>query len=218
MTFDWHGEHLEYFDHPYNATRTNERAVEIPIAAQFLERVGPEESVLEVGNVLAHYADVIEVPSRLVVDQYESAPGVMNEDLFKINGPFDVIVSVSTIEHIRWDELGLYRNPFGGIAALAFMQGLLSPGGRMIWTAGVGQNHRLDEFLYGDADQHGGDYGNGDPFGWPASLATMVRTRGDSPTESTWEVGPMNRMHREYGPTHGANAVWIGTVNDPRYF
>jgi hypothetical protein len=173
-TFRYHDQDLELFDHPYNGTITNERALEIPIARDFLKRTvsRASQTVLEAGDVLAHYADVLHWPERLVVDRYERAPGVLNEDVFGINGPWDVIVSISTVEHVRWDELGLYRNPCGALAALHFLRGMLNPGGSMLatWPWGYARGE-LDRWLDHFAQTHSAD-----------EWVTYVREEGE------WEV------------------------------
>ena len=53
-TFTFQGKAYKYLFRRYNTTYANERAVEIPIAMEVV-RGHPEERVLEVGNVLAHY-------------------------------------------------------------------------------------------------------------------------------------------------------------------
>lgn len=146
-TFRWRGFDLPLFDHEYNATITNERAVEIPIALDFLAR--GHGSVLEVGNVMSHYFTQDQLPGRVVVDKYEqhSAVTFPGTDLFALHGPFDTIVSVSTLEHVRWDELGSYRNPCGGVAAMLFLQGMVAPGGSMLATFKADYNPGLDDLL-----------------------------------------------------------------------
>ena len=62
--------------HDYHYTWLNERAVEVALALDLLER-HPGASVLEVGNVLGHYVPF----EHTVVDKYEQAPGVLNEDV-----------------------------------------------------------------------------------------------------------------------------------------
>lgn len=203
MTFSWHGHDLEFSDHPYNGTITNERAIEIPIAWEFLLECAGRG--LELGNVLNHYVSVVgndevgrTLRDRRVVDLYEKAPGVRNLDVFSLSGavsdddPFDWILSISTIEHVR-EQVG---NPWAAIGALAYLRGLLKPDGRMLVTVGLGQNPVLDEFLL-----------DGDAFG--AACSTLVRTRGDDVTVNQWER-TRDLETRPYGPTHGANAVWVG--------
>jgi len=51
--------------------------------------------------VLSHYFAV----KHDIVDKYEIAPSVVNEDLvnFKPGKKYDLIVSISTLEHVGWD-------------------------------------------------------------------------------------------------------------------
>ena len=94
---------LQLFDHPYNTTILNERAVEIPVVMAWLYRGDPLGDVLEVGNVLQHYGDVLDVPTRRIVDRYETGPHVENLDVFDITGRYDTIITISTVEHVGWD-------------------------------------------------------------------------------------------------------------------
>lgn len=161
QTFEWGGRELALFDHPYNATITNERAVEIPIAMEFFRRHDDEAGlgrVLEVGNVLGHYFEAEHLPpDRAVVDAHEIQRGVVNVDVFQAEhagAPFDTIVSISTFEHVRWDSAytqgGL--NPYGPLAALHYVRGLLTPGGKMLATWLWGYNGPLDEWALDDDD------------------------------------------------------------------
>lgn len=154
-SFSWRGSSFPLFEHPYNATITNERAVEIPIALDFLAR--GHGRVLEVGNVLSHYFNQEQLPPRVIVDRYE--PGYSRSgpettikaiDVFEIDEQFDTIVSISTLEHVRWDEaFGESRNEFGPLAALQYVRGLLAPGGTMMATWLWGYNGPLDEWAAG---------------------------------------------------------------------
>ena len=100
MSVKWGRRKLNLLDHPYNTTALNERAVEVPLAAMWLEG---RSNVLELGNVLAHYSDVIDVPDRRVVDLYEEAPGVENTDMRSLDVAdlgVDTVVAISTFEHV----------------------------------------------------------------------------------------------------------------------
>lgn len=130
---------LEYLDHPYNVTAANERAVEVPLAAAFLEGVtGP---VLEIGNVLAHYPIA---GDRTVVDLNERGPGVINADVLTWVPPhrFDRIVAVSTVEHVGWD--GPAPQIHAAAAAIARLASWLAPGGALLVTVPIGYHHGLD--------------------------------------------------------------------------
>src|SRR3990172_4116095 len=98
-TFVFRDKTYHYFYHTYNPTWRNERCVETPIIWSIVKR-SKEANILEVGNVLSHYFDT----NHDVLDKYERAPGVINEDVveFKSNKRYDLIVSISTLEHVGW--------------------------------------------------------------------------------------------------------------------
>jgi hypothetical protein len=131
-----------YLRHPYNWTWLNERAVEVPLAAAVLAGSGAER-VLEVGNVLGHYQAV----GHTVVDKYEQAPGVLNADVadLELPGPYDLILAVSTLEHVGLDED--VQDPGKPARAIARLTSLLAPGGRLWCTFPVGYNESLDRQL-----------------------------------------------------------------------
>ena len=103
----FHGLSHEYFYNSYNFTWCNERIVEVPIIMRFIEEAG-NKRILEVGNVLSHYV----AHDHDVVDKYERSSMIINEDIahFRSEKPYDLIVSISTLEHIGWDESDS-RNP-----------------------------------------------------------------------------------------------------------
>lgn len=182
--FEWWGHPLPYFDHPYNTTALNERAVEIPIAMHWLR--GRTGRGLEVGNVLGHYG----FRGHRVVDRYERAPGVEHLDVFEIDGSYRWVVSISTVEHVRWDEPG-DRCEAGSVDALTHLRALVAPGGGLLVTVPLGHHPALDAYLFG------GDTG-------ARRACTLVRgLDGWRQTESlTW---------RPYGQeTAWAGSVWVG--------
>lgn len=182
LTFEYHGKPLDVVCHMYNCTWLNERGAELAVFASWTAATG---SMLEVGNVLSHYG--LGSPRR-IVDRYEQGDGVENIDVFDIDGRFDEIVAISTLEHVRWDEEP--REPGGSGAALLHLQGLLNPGGRMLVTVPTGHNPPLDDWLL---------------WGTGADRAcTLVRDM------TSWRQTPEVEI-RPYGLTQPwAEAVWIG--------
>jgi hypothetical protein len=138
--FDFEGQSLKYFYHPYNNTADNERAIELSIAEQFLR---PNQNVLEIGNVLNHYRAF----PHDVIDKYEVSPGVINCDVteFTTSTRYDLIVSISTIEHVGWDESTREREK--PIRAIERLKTLMAPGATMLITIPGSYNPFLDEFL-----------------------------------------------------------------------
>jgi len=132
---------LPLFYHRYNMTWANERAVEVPIAAEFLRRFDGKR-VLEVGNVTTHYLDT----AHTVIDKYEHGPGIVNDDIadFAPGERFDLILSVSTFEHIGFDDEADGDSGEKIEQAIAICRGLLVAEGRLVLTLPLGYNPALD--------------------------------------------------------------------------
>lgn len=136
------GQVHRYFTHPYNWTWKNERAVELPIAFQFLREHGHGRG-LEVGNVLSHYVTA----NWTIIDKYEEGAGVSNCDILdhRPEKLYDFIVSISTLEHVGWDEED--KTPGKCVLALHHLYDSLASGGRMLITAPFGYNRYLDDTI-----------------------------------------------------------------------
>ncbi len=147
--FVFRGRTFRYFYHPYNVTWMSERAVEIPIIWDLVKR-NNGKNILEFGNVLSHYFKV----DHDILDKYEKAYGVINQDVvdFRPQKRYDLIVSISTIEHVGWDENFAQprRDPEKIHRALSGLQKCLAPGGYMVFTIPFGQNPYLDSLLCRD--------------------------------------------------------------------
>jgi hypothetical protein len=128
-----------YVIHPF--TLNNERTVEVAIACEFLRNKTGQ--ILEVGNVLSNYSSL----PHDVVDKYEIAPGVINEDivLFSPGKKYDFIVTLSTLEHVGWDETP--REPEKIVQAIARLKELLKDGGDLLVTIPLGYNSYADELV-----------------------------------------------------------------------
>ena len=140
--FELDGQRYPYLYNRHKFTWLTERAVEVPVA-QALVDAHAADRVLEIGNVLSHYR-----PQRhLVVDKYEQAPGVLNRDVLDLEGlgRFDLIVAISTLEHVGWDESP--RDPSKAKRAIDVLRSLLAPGGLLAITVPVGYNPAFDAAL-----------------------------------------------------------------------
>jgi hypothetical protein len=147
--FRFLGASLQYYVHHYHNTWISERAVEIPIALHYLKNLRTSAEVLEVGNVLSHYPDGLKLIPRFrytIVDKDEKAPGVVNEDVIGFSSPkrFDLILSISTLEHVGLDDGG---EPMKWRAAVARLTGLLAKNGTMLVTMPIGYNPDVDQCL-----------------------------------------------------------------------
>lgn len=142
-TFVFDGKEYQYLYHFYNKTWKNERGVEIPIFREILLR-HQGKRILEIGNVLAHYFSV----HHDVVDKYEIAPGVINHDIveFVPTQKYDLIVSISTLEHIGWDEQP--QEPAKLLQAIDHLRKTcLAPTGTVVASLPIGYNGYFDTLL-----------------------------------------------------------------------
>jgi len=101
-------------------------------------------NILEIGNVLSHHVQF----EHDVLDKYEIAKGVISEDVidFRSVKKYDLIVSISTLEHVGWDETTLDDTKIP--KAIENLKSLItSRGGTIIITLPLGYNSNLDKLL-----------------------------------------------------------------------
>lgn len=142
--FTFRGESLPYLLHRYNMTWASERCVEVPIARSWTARHQPEQT-LEIGNVLSHYGPV----SHDILDKFEKAQGVINEDVlsFKPTKRYSLILSVSTFEHIGYDDETIGSSADKILTAINTCVKWLDRSGEMLVTVPIGYNPQLDDLL-----------------------------------------------------------------------
>lgn len=128
--FIFQEEKYKYFYHFYNQTVAGERIVEIPIVRKLVEAYSGK-NILEVGNVLGHYFSI----NHDVIDKYEKAPGVINEDVasFKFKKKYDLIISVSTMEHVGF-SYGEKKEPGKFLKATENLKRHLDRNGKLFVT------------------------------------------------------------------------------------
>jgi SAM-dependent methyltransferase len=142
--FSFRGRNYDCFYARYNMTWAGERMVEIPLGKALLEEHAGRR-ILEVGNVLSHY-----FPARhVIVDKFEAGHGVLNLDILAYEPPerFDLILSISTFEHIGFDDDTPSSSGEKILQAIGHCRRLLSPSGRLVLTFPTGYNPELDELL-----------------------------------------------------------------------
>lgn len=144
--FQFDGADLPYFYHRYNITWCNERCVEVPIARRYLADHS-SRSVLEVGNVLSHYGFI----GHPVVDKFEKGLGVLNLDILDVDPRprYDLIISVSTFEHIGFDDDVKDGSGERILDAISHCRKMLLPGGKLVITAAAGYNPAFDMVVTG---------------------------------------------------------------------
>lgn len=140
QTFELRGDTYNYVAR--EGTFRHERAVEVPIGQRAILAAG-DGRALEVGNVLRHHFPGL---THRVVDKFERAKGVENVDVFDIEGRFDRIVSLSTLEHVGFDEPG-EQGKGQTVDAIAHLRGCLADGGELVFTVPLGYNPGLDGAL-----------------------------------------------------------------------
>lgn len=140
--FTFKKKNYRYFHHIYNHTWGNERRVEIPIIWNLI-RNKKSATILEIGNVLSHYFSI----AHDVLDKYEKGPSVINEDVvtYKSKKKYDLIVSISTLEHVGWDEAK--KDKLKILQAIKNLKTMLSPAGKIIFTVPLGYNPYLDTIV-----------------------------------------------------------------------
>lgn len=144
-SFKFNGKKYNYFYHRNWITWNNERSVEVPIIWKIVKRYEGKK-ILEVGNVLMNFF-VIE---RDIVDKYEIASGVINEDIVDYNPSkeYDIIISISTLEHVGWDEEP--KEPLKIYRAIENLKRLVVSGGKIIFTLPKGHSSFLDKLIMED--------------------------------------------------------------------
>jgi SAM-dependent methyltransferase len=172
-TFTWEGRQVPYFHHRYNHTWLNERAVEAALAREVLATYAGAR-VLEVGHVMGHY---LPSTTHTVIDKYEESPGVLNADVAELDeqSRYDLVLSVSTLEHVGWDEDVIDAEKPG--RALEALKRSLAPGGLLWVTLPVGYNPHLDRRL------RDGDYG-----------FTRMRALRREAARNTWREVPVEEV------------------------
>ena len=141
-TFEFRGDTFSYYYHQYGKTWKNEGSVEIPIIWDIVKNYR-NKSILEVGNVLSYRFHV----SHDILDKYDIRRHVINEDVVDFNPPkkYDLIVSISTLEHVGWDETP--KDPRKILYAFHNLRKLLASGGQIIVTLPIGYNPEMDKLL-----------------------------------------------------------------------
>lgn len=192
-SFQLNTKSYSYFAHPYNHTWLNERAVEVPIVWQAVKTaITNNKTILELGNVLPHYFQT----HHDVIDKYELAEGVINQDIvsFSPKKKYDLIVGISTLEHIGWDEPKKEKSKIP--KTLKKLRSLLKKNGQAILTFPLGHNAYLDDLAY----SHKLDF---DQLHW------LHRVSWDNRWKQI-ETPPNNTQYNQ--PFCNANVIGVGTV------
>ena len=172
------------------ALGTNERSVGVPWA---LQRIGGARRVLDVGcstsDYLAELAREEPRRGRRVYGLEPDAPqpirnvGVVKGTVVAPPFPaasFDLILCISTVEHIGLPIYGQHEFPHGDILAMRHMRRLLAPGGRLLLTVPFGRAQVNPWFRVYDRGSLRRLTG-----GFRALSAAFYRLRPDGPSASS---------------------------------
>jgi hypothetical protein len=167
-----------------------ERCVEIGLGRRAVQNHRAEE-VLEVGNVLP----LAGTTGQTVVDKYEHGAGVLNVDIvdFDPGRTYELVVSLSTLEHVGWDEIP--QDPGKAASALDVIDRL---GSKLLVTIPVGVHPRLESaFLDGPFDD----------------VVLLVKTG----RRARWEPRPLaERSTIRYGEPYACgNGILVGMRGQP---
>ena len=146
------------------------------------------------GNVLSHHVKL----EHDILDKYETGKGVINKDIvdFKSEKRYDLIISISTLEHVGWDEKP--RDDTKIPRAIDNMRTLISSGGGTIMiTVPLGYNPTLDKLLKDGSIQFSKQY-------------HLIRiSKGNEWREASWE----DALAAKYNsPMPFANGLLIGII------
>ncbi|MDQ6863562.1 MAG: hypothetical protein M3044_07035 [Thermoproteota archaeon] len=185
------GKTYHYFDTA--KTWHGERAVEIPIVMEMVRKY-KGKNILEVGNVLSHHVKF----EHDILDKYEMAKGVANADVvhFTSEKKYDLITSISTLEHVGWDEKP--HDDTKILLAIENMRTLISShGGTIMITVPLGNNPTLDKLVKEGAIQFSRQY-------------NLVRiSNGNGWREASWETVLTAKYNT---PMPFANGLLIGII------
>ncbi len=192
--FSFQGKPYSYTRHTYNHSWKNERTVEVSIIGA-LVRDSHAERILEIGNVLLNYSNAYR---HTVLDKYEPGFGIIHEDIatFHPEKPYDLVVSISTLEHVGWDETP--RDPEKILRTLVTIrERCLAPNGTAIITMPWGFNPHVDRW-----------------FREGRKLFDRVYFLKRMTADNQWKEVPFSEVENcIYGhPFPSANAVIIGVI------
>ncbi|MEG3910697.1 glycosyltransferase [Microcoleus sp. w2-18bC1] len=227
-TFIFNGQRLAYNRLKHNNYPASERAVEIPIAYNFIAGLKDKSRLLEVGNVLQYYpellpTDIAEIQARRIIDKYETAVGVDKIDLMDADPEekYSGIICISTVEHIGQgsdpsEAYGEEQEKYdwqGPLKAIAKIYDLLSDNGRALITVPFGKFLERGWYI-----QFSQDYLNllFEQYNIPknavsASYLKLVKVDPSQPHPSVWQqANPEELVSAQYNaPFPFANAIAV---------
>jgi hypothetical protein len=204
--FIFNDKSYEYFIH--KNSWNSERVVEIPIILSALEN-NKEKRILEFGNVLEQFIPI----NWDVLDKYSNGSRVIHKDIVDFNPKekYDLIVSISTLEHVGFNEevedighkFDIIDHCKIRLTLEHIKENCLKPKGKMIFTMPVGYNKYMDRnLLYDNLDFD--------------NLYFMRRITGDN----KWiqiKFEDFSFFDKTYGyPFNNANYICVGVYDNTK--
>ena len=129
-----------YYNHSYNNTITNERAVEIPLGFKFLEIF--DYNLIEVGAVMPYYMNTI--PKNYKCLDPVDKKATIKEYAEKFDFRDKTVLSISTIEHIGMGQYGLQK---GGPTSYEVFNKIYNECKYCLISWPIGFNKELDNYF-----------------------------------------------------------------------
>ena len=137
LHYAWHGVPTEGF-------RSSERAIEVPLAIDFLSHCVKDDSVVELGCVLPYY--ILKHQNHVVYDLADHHPDNVRMDIRLLTADelSGNVISISTLEHIGTGEYGIET---GDVSAVDVLKRILANAKSYFITFPLGCNPSLDVFV-----------------------------------------------------------------------
>jgi len=144
---DWH--HRRH-GVPTEGMRSSERAIEIPLAVDFLSNQVKGGPVLELGCVLPYY--ILKAKNHRVCDLMDGHPENEKCDIRRLTDE-DLatnVISISTLEHIGKADYGIEAK--GDAESVCVLKRILGHAKKCFLTFPLGHNAELDAYVLGCSD------------------------------------------------------------------
>lgn len=130
---------------PTTGFRSSERAIEIPLAIDFLSHYVKDEPVVELGCVLPYY--ILKRDNHVVYDLADQHPQNVKRDIREMaDADFcGNVISISTIEHVGLNEYGI--DVAGDVGAVDVLKRVIASAKRYFITFPLGHNIELDRYV-----------------------------------------------------------------------
>lgn len=130
----------DYFNHHYNGTIHNERAIELVLAERYIHQYKP---IIEIGAVMPYYG----FSSHETYDPFDAHPSAIKKFAEEIDITNKNILSVSTIEHFgEGDCVSIYKGVEGNKSFL-FLNKLNLLAKSYFVTLPIGWNKEMDKSI-----------------------------------------------------------------------